>query len=82
MLSIVLFTGGLHNAVSVATQLGARAFSLFLTSSRTWNTKPLTDADADRFIAAYTVPMSFYDICSITNYFHNVLLSASRSKLT
>lgn len=52
---ILMRTGGLHNAIRVASELGARALSLFLTSSRTWSTKPLADADADRFIAAYTV---------------------------
>ncbi|XP_032833555.1 putative endonuclease 4 isoform X2 [Petromyzon marinus] len=42
-------SGGLWKAVEESAQLGARAFGLFLTSQRTWHTKPLDPCDAQRF---------------------------------
>ena len=37
-------TGGVHNAVTNAVNIGCKAFALFLKSQRKWNAKPL-DAD-------------------------------------
>ncbi|CAN0210578.1 putative endonuclease 4 isoform X2 [Lampetra fluviatilis] len=42
-------SGGLWKTVEESAQLGARAFGLFLTSQRTWHTKPLDPCDARRF---------------------------------
>lgn len=41
--------GGLHNAVSEALSIGAKAFAMFLRSQRQWASKPLQDKDAELF---------------------------------
>ena len=48
--------GGLWNAVHEAVHLGARSFAMFLKPQRTWNCKPLTDEDAERFKHTLKVP--------------------------
>lgn len=45
----VSIAGGLHNAVTEALAIGAKAFGLFLRSQRQWNSKPLEDKAADLF---------------------------------
>ena len=45
----VSISGGLHNAVSEALEIGAKAFGLFLRSQRQWVSKPLEDKAAERF---------------------------------
>ena len=50
-----LLAGGLWKAVREAHGIGARSFALFLASQRTWNRKPLSDEDADRFREAMQV---------------------------
>ena len=45
----VSVAGGLHNAVSNATEIGAQAFGMFLRNQRQWNSKPLEDKDAELF---------------------------------
>lgn len=47
--------GGLYKAVEEAVELGAKSFAMFLKSQRQWNSKPLQDADADRFKEACKV---------------------------
>ena len=49
----VSMSGGLHNAVANALELGAHAFGLFLRNQRQWASKPLTDEDAEKFKNAY-----------------------------
>lgn len=45
----VSISGGLHNAVSEALKIGAKAFGLFLRSQRQWVSKPLENKAAERF---------------------------------
>ena len=45
----VSISGGLHNAVSEAVAIGAKAFGLFLRSQRQWVSKPLEDKAAELF---------------------------------
>ena len=45
----VSISGGLHNAVSEALAIGAKAFGLFLRSQRQWISKPLEDKAAQLF---------------------------------
>lgn len=45
----VSISGGLHNAVSEALAIGAKAFGLFLRSQRQWASKPLEDKAAELF---------------------------------
>ena len=51
----LLFEGGLHNAVTEAVSIGAKAFGLFMKSQRQWQAKPLEDAAAEKFKAACKV---------------------------
>ena len=50
----VSISGGLHNAVSEALAIGAKAFGIFLRSQRQWASKPLQDKDAEVFKEACT----------------------------
>lgn len=43
------FLGGLKNAVLSAVDIGAKSFAMFLKSQRQWNSKPLSDTDAEKF---------------------------------
>lgn len=45
----VSISGGLHNAVSEALAIGAKAFAIFLRSQRQWAAKPLEDKTAELF---------------------------------
>lgn len=45
----VSISGGLHNAVSEALAIGAKAFGLFLRSQRQWKSKSLEDKAAELF---------------------------------
>ena len=45
----VSISGGLHNAVSEALAIGAKAFGMFLRSQRQWVSKPLEDKTAEMF---------------------------------
>ena len=45
----VSIAGGLHNAVTEALAIGAKAFGLFLRSQRQWISKPLEDKNAELF---------------------------------
>lgn len=45
----VSISGGLHNAVTEALAIGAKAFGLFLRSQRQWASKPLEDKAAELF---------------------------------
>ncbi|XP_073498818.1 probable endonuclease 4 isoform X2 [Phyllobates terribilis] len=45
----VSIQGGLWKAALEAKRIGARAFGLFLRSQRTWNSKPLEEAAAEKF---------------------------------
>jgi len=49
----VSISGGLHNSVQNALNLGAKAFGLFLRNQRQWATKPLNDVDAEKFQQAF-----------------------------
>ena len=45
----VSMSGGMHNSVQNALDLGANAFGLFLRNQRQWAAKPLKDEEAERF---------------------------------
>lgn len=45
----VSVAGGVSNAPLEATAIGARAFALFTGSSSRWNSKPISDEEAERF---------------------------------
>ncbi|KAL5019024.1 hypothetical protein ScPMuIL_004746 [Solemya velum] len=45
----VSISGGLKNAVLSAVDIGAKSFAMFLKSQRQWNSKPLSDTDAEKF---------------------------------
>ena len=47
---VLLITGGLDKAVIGATEIGAKAFALFLRSQRQWQAKPLEDKVMETFI--------------------------------
>ena len=49
----VSISGGLHNSVQNALDLGASAFGLFLRNQRQWAAKPLKDEEAEQFIQTY-----------------------------
>ena len=46
---MMLFTGGVHNAFSHATAMGASSFALFVKNQRTWNAKPLDEETVAKF---------------------------------
>lgn len=46
---IITHAGGLYKAILDASELGAKAFGMFLKSQRQWKAKPLEDRDADKF---------------------------------
>ncbi len=50
-----MVTGGLENAVAEAAQIHARAFGMFLRSSRQWACKPLTGKAIEKFKDAMKV---------------------------
>ena len=49
----VSISGGLHNSVQNALDLGANAFGLFLRNQRQWAAKPLKDEEAEQFTQTY-----------------------------
>jgi len=75
-----LLEGGLSNAIKETLAMGGRAFGLFLKSQRTWNSKPLEDADAEIFKTALKV---YHPSCPCSsNLFLLFLITVLVKKLT
>lgn len=57
--NVIVSTGGLHNAVLEAVDIGAKAFGMFLKSQRQWNSKPMEEEAAKKFREACEVVTGF-----------------------